>query len=499
MRTKRIEPGRIVIVAMMAGGAAFVACGTDQKPTAPTTPEPRAVQGSTSSPSRLADTTGVDTTGGTQGPTETTGTTPGINIQAIAPGPVPDDAIVRWAGLDWVWASPCSGGCSQPSPSFQPGFRYATAAEFANKPDFHLFLNGVPATALHCSYPTCKCAATWFDPVFPFCDPQNAASGLITSQPNDSFWESWFVRDVAGTNTAPTITAAVGVTRRQDAGTSNASIATVSDAEDAETALIVTVNGSSNATANGVSVSNIAVTSAGQVTADVAAACAATDASFMLRVTDTGSLHAEATLAVAVTLENKPPVINPISNVVVMLPLNSPATSMPVTFPLPTATDNCSTPTVVTNPVSGAVFTVGATTVNVTATDVAGNTATRSFTVTVAYNFAGFFSPVDSPPAVNGANAGQAIPVRFSLSGDKGLNIFAAGYPASVAIACPSGTPSTSIEETELAGSSGLSYNAATDQYQFVWKTERAWNGTCRQLIVKLIDGSTYTANFQFR
>ena len=73
---------------------------------------------------------------------------------------------------------------------------------------------------------------------------------------------------------------------------------------------------------------------------------------------------------------------------------------------------------------------------NVTATYVAGNTATRSFTVTVAYNFAGFFSPVDSPPAVNGAIAGQAIPIRFSLSGDKGLNIFAARR---VAIACPSG------------------------------------------------------------
>ena len=170
------------------------------------------------------------------------------------------------------------------------------------------------------------------------------------------------MRDVALTNTAPTIAAAVGVTRRQDAGTSNASIATVSDAEDAETALIVTVNGSSNATDNGVSVSNIAVTSAGPVTADVAAACAATDASFMparhgYRFAACGKAY---WLAVAVTLENKPPVINPISNVVVMLPLNSPATSMPVTFPLPTATDNCSTPTVVTNPVSGAVFTVGA-------------------------------------------------------------------------------------------------------------------------------------------
>jgi HYR domain len=327
----------------------------------------------------------------------------------------------------------------------------------------------------------------------------DARAGFITSEPNNSRWESWFVRDVAGTNTAPTITAAVGVTRRQDAGTSNSSIATVGDAEDAETALVVTVNGSSSAAANGVSVSNIAVDSAGQVTANVAAACAATAASFTLRVTDSGSLFAEAALNVAVTLENKKPVINPVSNVVVMLPLNSPATSMPVMFPLPTATDNCSTPTVVTSPVSGSAFNVGVTTVNVTATDVAGNTATSSFTVTVSYNFAGFFSPVNNPPTVNGANAGQAIPVRFSLSGDKGLNIFAPGYPISVPIGCMSGTPTTPIEETEAAGGSGLSYNAATDQYHYVWKTDGAWSGTCRQLVVKLIDGSTYTANFQFK
>ena len=76
-------------------------------------------------------------------------------------------------------------------------------------------------------------------------------------------------------------------------------------------ALTVTVNGSSSATANGVTVSNIAVNSAGDVTANIVAACAATGASFMLRVTDTGSLFAEATLNVAVTLETTPPVINP--------------------------------------------------------------------------------------------------------------------------------------------------------------------------------------------
>ena len=69
--------------------------------------------------------------------------------------------------------------------------------------------------------PTCKCAATWFESLSEqVCNPVNARDGLITSEPNDSFWESWYVRDVAATNTAPSITAAVGVTRQQAAGAS---------------------------------------------------------------------------------------------------------------------------------------------------------------------------------------------------------------------------------------------------------------------------------------
>jgi hypothetical protein len=41
---------------------------------------------------------------------------------------------------------------------------------------------------------------------------------------------------------------------------------------------------------------------------------------------------------------------------------------------------------------------------------------------------------VDNLPVLNKANAGQAIPVMFSLGGNKGLDIFAAGYPKSQVI-----------------------------------------------------------------
>jgi hypothetical protein len=301
-------------------------------------------------------------------------------------------------------------------------------------------------------------------------------------------------------NTSPMITAAVGITREQDAVALKTSIASVSDTEDAENFLTVTVDGSTSSTNHGVTVSSIAIDSAGDVTAVVGADCGATGAGFTLRVTDRGNLFAEAALNVAVTSETTLPRISSIADVVATLPVG--ATSMPVTFPLPTATDNCSTPTVVTNPVSGALFNVGTTTVNVTATDGVGNTATKSFTVTVLtavrYNFTGFFQPVDNPPTFNTANAGRAIPVKFSLSGPKGLDIFAAGSPSSAQVDCPSASGAT-IEETVAASGSFLQYDSGADQYNYVWKTDASWSGTCRQLTIKLNDGTTYTANFQFR
>lgn len=198
--------------------------------------------------------------------------------------------------------------------------------------------------------------------------------------------------------------------------------------------------------------------------------------------------------------DNTPPVLDePIPNVVTSLPLNSAATSMAVTFATPTATDDSGTVTVTTNPVSGSVFALGTTTVSVTATDAAGNTDTGSFTVTVLHNFSGFLQPVDELPTVNLVSAGQAIPVKFSLSGNKGLNIFAAGYPASSPVACDATEPGSVIDETVSAGGSSLSYNATADVYSYVWKTNKAWKNTCRILVLQLNDGSSHFAKFRFR
>ncbi|MDT5123532.1 MAG: hypothetical protein QOC96_3014, partial [Acidobacteriota bacterium] len=106
-------------------------------------------------------------------------------------------------------------------------------------------------------------------------------------------------------NAAPTITP-VGVTRVAGSRSANSTIANVNDAEDAKNSLTVTVNNSSSATTNGVTVSNISVNSAGVVTADVVASCSATPASFILKVTDSGGLSNTTSLPVTVNANTAP-------------------------------------------------------------------------------------------------------------------------------------------------------------------------------------------------
>jgi sugar lactone lactonase YvrE len=116
--------------------------------------------------------------------------------------------------------------------------------------------------------------------------------------------------------------------------------------------------------------------------------------------------------------------------------------------------------------------------------------------VQFAYDFAGFFAPISNLPALNKAKAGSAIPVKFSLGGNQGLHVFAPGYPAAQVVAC-GGNETGDITSTMTAGASGLSYDAASNRYTYVWKTDAAWTG-CRQLVLRFNDGSQRVANFQF-
>jgi hypothetical protein len=108
--------------------------------------------------------------------------------------------------------------------------------------------------------------------------------------------------------------------------------------------------------------------------------------------------------------------------------------------------------------------------------------------------------PVDNPPALNVVKAGQPVPLKFALGGNQGLNILASGSPTAQLIACDNGAAVNDLTDTtSTVGNSGLSYDATTQQYTYVWKTAKNWAGTCRQFSLKLVDGTTHLANFQFK
>ena len=111
------------------------------------------------------------------------------------------------------------------------------------------------------------------------------------------------------------------------------------------------------------------------------------------------------------------------------------------------------------------------------------------------YDFGGPYPPVAA--GLNAVKAGQAVPLKFSLAGDQGMDVLTAAF--SQPVACDTLEPIGGMAPAEWAGQSGLSYDPETGWYSVVWKTEKAWAGTCRALMLKLIDGTEHKAYFQFK
>ena len=75
--------------------------------------------------------------------------------------------------------------------------------------------------------------------------------------------------------------------------------------------------------------------------------------------------------------------------------------------------------------------------------------------------------------------------------------MFRAGSPSSAVVACAAG-PSDEIEQTSPSGGGSLSYDAASQQYTYLWRTDKSWRG-CRDLVLRFRDGSSVTARFTLR
>jgi WD40 repeat protein len=138
--------------------------------------------------------------------------------------------------------------------------------------------------------------------------------------------------------------------------------------------------------------------------------------------------------------------------------------------------------------------TVGSKTFSVSARDAAGNETMENRGYDVVYDWSGFASPLENPPAVNVFKAGHGVPVRFSLEGYHGLAVVMDWAPISRQIPCDS----TELAPWGTQTTGSLGYNESLDRYTYLWHTERAWAGTCRQFMVALDDRTYHFANFRF-
>lgn len=138
----------------------------------------------------------------------------------------------------------------------------------------------------------------------------------------------------------------------------------------------------------------------------------------------------------------------------------------------------------------------------VRAADRAGNSASKVVTYTVRYDFDGFRWPVKNAPTMNRWKAAIPVPIRFSLNGFRGARPEADGFPRSTR--CDGGDLQTARaraskkERSSSRKAPAFKYNRRKDEYTMLWKTEPKWNGSCREFVLKLDDGSVHTARFQF-
>jgi virginiamycin B lyase len=134
--------------------------------------------------------------------------------------------------------------------------------------------------------------------------------------------------------------------------------------------------------------------------------------------------------------------------------------------------------------------TLGTHTLSVEAEDEAGNVASDEAGYMVVAGVSGKLAPM---PAVTTVKAGSTVPVGLDLGVNTGKKVMAAGSPMSEQVSCddPSlvlGTP----------GAGGKVQASSGGHVELVWKTDRAWRGTCRRLVLSFAPEGWNTADAMF-
>ena len=130
------------------------------------------------------------------------------------------------------------------------------------------------------------------------------------------------------------------------------------------------------------------------------------------------------------------------------------------------------------------------------------NVATVTITVNATnypFNFDGFYTPVDNPPIMNVAKAGQTIPLKWHVADQNGNPVtdLTSVEVKATTLLCDTATTLDQIEEY-AAGDSGLQ-NLGNGYYQFNWKTPKSYANSCKTLKLNLGDGVIHEALFHFK
>ena len=144
---------------------------------------------------------------------------------------------------------------------------------------------------------------------------------------------------------------------------------------------------------------------------------------------------------------------------------------------------------------------VGGTTVVVpgSTTVVGGTTITNPNGI--AYNIVPFSTgPINAPPVVNEAKAGQTVPIHFRLTDANGAPISDPGAFESITSGSTTCSPADPVDEIETySDNAGLQY-LGNGNWRFNWQTPKSYAGQCRVMRINLSSGQIGpTALFQFR
>ena len=107
------------------------------------------------------------------------------------------------------------------------------------------------------------------------------------------------------------------------------------------------------------------------------------------------------------------------------------------------------------------------------------------------YAFAGL---KPTPAKLITMTRGLAVPITFSLGGDQGDDVLAAGSPTATAVTCPA-LKQVPAKNAHTAKRSSFAYKPATGRYKYVWKSPAA--AGCVDVTIRLIDGSSHTVHFK--